>query len=97
VQASTRASAGERRRAHVERVRVRVLPDGRLSRRNAALYLGCSSRTLEGWNYAGKGPTPHTVGGRVFYYLRDLDAFIAGAATDRGAAKGFVAGSAATG
>lgn len=76
---TTPAGRGDRRRPQIERVRVRVLPDGRLSRRSAALYLGCSSRTLEGWNYAGKGPPPHTVGGRVFYYLRDLDAFIAGA------------------
>ena len=73
------AGAGGERRAKIEQVRVRVLPDGRLSRRNAALYLGCSSRTLEGWNYRGKGPPPHLVGGRVFYYLRDLDAFIASA------------------
>jgi hypothetical protein len=65
-------------RPQIERVHVRVLPDGRVSRRNAALYVGCSPRTLEAWNYAGSGPPPHTVGGRVFYYLEDLDAWIAG-------------------
>jgi len=62
----------------VERVRVKVLPDGRLSRRDAALYVGCSPRTLEGWNYAGGGPPPRMVGGRIYYFLKDLDEWIAG-------------------
>jgi hypothetical protein len=73
------AGRDEQPRPQIERVRVQVLPDGRLSRRDAARYLGCSSRTLEGWSYHGKGPPPRFVGGRAFYYLRDLDAFISGA------------------
>ena len=33
----------------VDRVRVRVLPDGRMTRRDAARYLGFSEKTLAMW------------------------------------------------
>ena len=62
----------------VERVRVRILPDGRMSRADAALYLGAAEKTLAMWQLQGKGPRSVKVGGRVFYYRRDLDAFISG-------------------
>jgi hypothetical protein len=60
----------------IDRVRVRVLPDGRLDRKNAALYLGLSQKTLAQWALQGRGPTPHKnkVSGRIFYYLDELDA-----------------------
>ena len=61
----------------VEGVRVRVLPDGRMTRRDSAAYLGYQSKTLAMWALHGKGPTPRRVGGRVFYLKDDLDAFIA--------------------
>jgi hypothetical protein len=61
----------------VDRVRVRVLPDGRLDAVNAARYLGRSPKTLAQWRLHGKGPPSHKVGGRVFYYLDDLNAYIA--------------------
>ena len=63
---------------NLDRVRVRVLPDGRLDRKNAALYLGRSPKTLAQWALHGKGPRSHDIGGRAFYYFRDCDAFIAG-------------------
>jgi hypothetical protein len=68
------------REASVDVVRVRVLPDGRLDRRNAALYLGRSAKTLAQWAVQGRGPPPHKdkVSGRVFYYIDELDACIAG-------------------
>ena len=62
----------------IEKPRIRVLPDGRLSRGDAALYLGLKPKTLSMWQVAGKGPRAVRVGGRVFYYLADLNAFVRG-------------------
>jgi hypothetical protein len=64
----------------VEQVRVRVLPDGRMSRDNAARYLGTQPKTLAQWQLHGKGPRSVKVGGRCFYYQTELDRFIAGEA-----------------
>jgi hypothetical protein len=64
----------------VEQVRVRVLPDGRLSRQDAARYLGMAEKTLAMWTLTGRGPKWLKVGGRVFYFKTDLDAFIRGVA-----------------
>jgi hypothetical protein len=61
----------------VDAVRVRVLPDGRMDRDNAARYLGRAAKTLAQWKTNGKGPPSKRVGGRIFYYRDDLDAFIA--------------------
>lgn len=41
----------------------------------AAAYLRCSRRTLEGYRTAGGGPIYHRTGGRVFYHRDDLDAW----------------------
>jgi hypothetical protein len=57
---------------------VRVLPDGRLSRDDAARYLGHQPKTLAMWALSGKGPRSVKVGGRVFYFRESLDAFIRG-------------------
>ena len=76
---SSTAGTGVRRRPRIEQVRVRVLPDGRLSRRNAALPR-LQLEDAGGVELSRQGPTAaHDRGGRVFYYLRDLDAFIASA------------------
>ena len=64
----------------VEPVRVRVLPDGRMSRQDAAKYLGRSEKTLAMWAMQGKGPAWVRVGGRIFYYRPVLDEYIGGAA-----------------
>ena len=65
----------------IELVSVRVLPGRRprVDRRNAALYLNRSPKTLAQWALQRRGPPPHkdNVSGRVFYYLDDLDACIA--------------------
>jgi hypothetical protein len=61
---------------NLERVHVRVTPDGRVNRRDAALYLGCEKKTLTMWKSQGKGPRSVKVGGRDFYFVDDLDAFI---------------------
>ncbi len=70
----------------IERIRVRVLPDGRLSRADAARYLGRAKKTLEMWALQGQGPRSIRVGGRIFYFQRDLDAFIQSGATTEPAA-----------
>jgi len=54
-------------------VRVRVLPDGRMTREHAAMYLGLKVKTLAMWAIQGKGPRPIRIGGRVFYRQSDLD------------------------
>lgn len=65
----------------VEEVKVRVLPDGRLSRKDAAAYLGFTPKTLAMRALRGEDPNFVKVGGRVFYYKNDLDRFISGKAT----------------
>ena len=62
----------------IEQVKVRVLPDGRMSRADAARYLGINEKTLANWALVARGPPPHRVGGRVFYYREACDAFIQG-------------------
>ena len=62
----------------VEHVAVRILPDGRMTREDAARYLGMKPKTLAMWQLQGKGPASVRVGGRRFYFLADLDAFIRG-------------------
>lgn len=64
--------------AAVDQARVRVLPDGRVPRAEAAAYLGRKPKTLAIWHTQGKGPRSILVGGRRFYYLDDLDAFVQG-------------------
>ncbi len=61
----------------VEMVKVRVLPDGRLTREDAATFLGRKAKTLAEWQRLGVGPRSLMVGGRRFYQLADLEAFVA--------------------
>jgi anti-sigma-K factor RskA len=78
---TTRPLVGEGNRASesaVETVRVRVLPDGRMTREDAARYLGHAAKTLAMWQLAGKGPRSVLVGGRRFYFKDDLDRFVRG-------------------
>lgn len=63
--------------AELEVVKVRVLPDGRMSRDDAAKYLGIAPKTLYWWGATGRGPLQRTIGSRVFLLKNDLDAFIA--------------------
>ena len=62
----------------METPRVRILPDGRMTRENAATYLGMKPKTLAMWQLQGKGPRSLMVGGRRFYFKEALDAFIRG-------------------
>lgn len=56
---------------------VRMTPDGRLTRREAAKFVGVASRTLANWKSRGVGPSQTKIGGRVFYRLADLQLFVA--------------------
>ena len=62
----------------IEQVRVRILPDGRMTRKDAAKYLGRAEKTLAMWEMEAKGPQSVLVGGRRFYFKNVLDAFIQG-------------------
>lgn len=64
----------------MDEVRVMVLPDGRVDRINAARFLGLAPKTLAEYHRLGKGPASRKVGGRRFYQLDDLQAFVAGVA-----------------
>ena len=64
----------------VEQVRVRMTPDGRMTRRDSAAYLGVAEKTMAMWGVDGKGPPSVKVGGRRFYFKDALDAFIRGGA-----------------
>lgn len=63
--------------AEITPVQIRILPDGRMTSANAALYLGVEPQTLTTWRHLGKGPSAYTkIGGRVFYRQAVLDSFI---------------------
>ena len=64
----------------IEQIKVRVLPDGRVSRSDAAAYLGLSEKTLRQWAVDGKHLCVVKVGGRCFYRLNDLQTFAGGEA-----------------
>jgi len=49
-----------------------------MCRDDAARYLGCAAKTLAMWALCRRGPRWVKVGGRIFYYQADLDAFIRG-------------------
>ena len=54
---------------------VTILPDGRMTTRNAALYLGLSEKTLAMARTYGTGPK-FVKKGRVFYFQEDLDSWV---------------------
>ena len=45
--------------------RVFIHPDGRMDRKNAARYLGCSPKTLADWAMRAQGPEYVLLGGRA--------------------------------
>ena len=63
----------------VERVKVRLLPDGRMTRRDAAKYLGVAVKTVAMWDLENPARLASVkVGGRRFYYKDRLDQVIRG-------------------
>lgn len=61
----------------MRKIVVHVTPDGRLSRADAARYLGLSVKALAERKRRGLRPFDLMVGSRSFYRLSELDAFIA--------------------
>jgi hypothetical protein len=51
-------------------------PEEKFDRKAAAVYIGCSFRTLENWGTRGGGPRFLKIGSRVVYRRRDLDAWL---------------------
>lgn len=56
--------------------KVTVTPDGRVSRSDAAKFLGFKPKTLAEWHRKGIGPRSQMVGGRRFYNLNDLATYV---------------------
>ena len=69
-------SVADEQRENIDQVKVRVLPDGRMTRADAAHYLGVEPKTMANWACQGKGPRAHRLMGRNFYYKADLDALL---------------------
>jgi hypothetical protein len=65
----------------IELPRVRILPDGRMTRKDAATYIGVAEKTLAMWAVNGKGPGSILVGSRRFYFKDILDNYINGNAS----------------
>jgi hypothetical protein len=63
--------------AGVDLIRVKALADGRLNRAQAAQFIGCAPRTLSLWQFQGRGPRSVLIAGRRWYFLRDLEHWIA--------------------
>lgn len=55
---------------------IKMLPDGRMDTKNAALYLGFDEGTMANWRVTGGGPSFIKPGGKVFYYRSDLDSWL---------------------
>ncbi|MGE8132716.1 helix-turn-helix transcriptional regulator [Novosphingobium subterraneum] len=53
-----------------------ITPDGRLTRRQAARFLGVAERTLANWRSRRCGPPQIKIGGKVFYRLSELQLFV---------------------
>ena len=63
----------------IDSAKIRMTPDGRVTREDAATFLGLKKKSLSEWHRLGKGPRTIKIGGRAFYALADLQAFVAAA------------------
>ena len=59
----------------IEEMKIRVWPDGKVTRRDAATYLARSPKTLAMWALEKRGPPFRMIGGRCFYHMDDLRSF----------------------
>ncbi len=65
---------------NIDQARIRLSPDGRMSRADAAIFLGLKPKTLSMWAWERRGPKIVRIGGRCFYRLDDLRRFVDGEA-----------------
>jgi len=70
-----------------EVIKVRVHPDGRMDRKNAALYLDKTKQTLANWAVEGIGPQPVYINGTPYYFVGTCDAWIASEIAKRRSSK----------
>lgn len=61
---------------HLKKIVIRMLPDGRMTTRNASKYIGLKEKTLAMMRCQGTGPR-FIKRGRVFYFKEDLDSWLA--------------------
>lgn len=52
---------------------ITILPNGRMTAKNAARYLGLAEKTLAMYRCAGTGPAFSKIAGRVYYTQSSLD------------------------
>lgn len=64
---------------------VNATPDGRVTRAEAARFLGFKPKTLAEWQRLGIGPNSFMVGGRRFYRLDELREYADGSRQVRAA------------
>ncbi len=62
-------------------ISIQMLPDGRMTPKNAALYMGLAEKTLAMKRCDGSGPCFTKVASKVFYKKSDLDTWIDEAGT----------------
>ena len=55
---------------------IHVTPDGRMDTPNTAKFLSLSEKTLATKRCKGEGPLFVKIGGKVFYYVSDCEAWI---------------------
>lgn len=53
-----------------------VFPDGRMTSKDTAFYIGLSDGTLANWRTLGKGPKFTKIGGRIYYYKSEIDCWL---------------------
>jgi len=58
-----------------------------MDRKNTAIYIGCAPKTLADWAMKGIGPEYIMLGGKTFYFIQDLDAWIAEQPKTKGTAR----------
>jgi hypothetical protein len=53
-----------------------ILPNGRMTAKNAALYVGLADKTMAMHRCAGTGPAFSKIGGRIYYTPEALDTWL---------------------
>lgn len=77
IRTNATTSGGRRADSNgLELLPIQRLPDGRLTAKEAARYLGISEKTLANHRWRGTGPEFIRLCGRIFYMIDALEAFV---------------------